>query len=652
MPNFEIGLSGLNVAQRAIEIIGTNIANVSTSGYHRQNLQVVPVGFNNSKPYSAGGAKISHVSRSIDVLLESQILRQSPLSGQLSQELMALQSIEQSLGTLDSQGLLMSLNSFFTSMRELSSEPGSRSLQEQAIWAASGMADEFRNLDFYLQELDRQILLEAQNLVSSVNSLVDEIAGLNVEISGAVTRGSNANLLKDRRDQALVELSQLVPVQTNPNDLQNETQSVLVWGTPMVTKGSTTHFQVGVTDDGELGVSVKGVNFYQCNMRGGRLGALLEIKNNLLADVRDNVNTLALSVMREINNQHVQGIGAQGSFNSLVGTPLKSMALSDLYGVQAGEFYIRITDTDTGVITRHAISVDPATDSLDDVVDRINALTIDGDQPITASIAGGALRFESSGGYLFDFTPAMLPTPTTSNLTGSSSPTISGVYSGNTQTYTFEVVEAGETGSDAVRIAVTDGEGNLVKTLQLGQGYAADEFIEVDQGITVSFSMGDLKLGDTFTVLAVGNADTSGVLGAAGMNVLFRGTGSSDIRVNDEIVMDPERFATGISGDDNENVLRLTQIEFLKPQSLGGKSPQDFYQQLVAGIGQQVKLRQTRKDTLDNMLQQLENQRDVMSGVDINEQAAQLIVYEKMFQAMARFIHTLDETLNQLVELV
>jgi flagellar hook-associated protein 1 FlgK len=652
MANYEIGLTGLNVAQRAIEIIGTNIANVSTAGYHRQTIKIQPVTFDTNNSSMAGGAKVDGVHRSIDVLLESQIVKQSSLSGQLAQELMTLQTIEQSLGNLENQGLMLSLTSFFNSLRQLAAQPDSRSLQEQAIWAASGLAGEFRNMDSFLQELDHQILLEAQNVANSINSLVDEIAQLNTEVQGAITRGSNGNLLMDRRDQAMVELAELIPLQTNPNDLQNATQSVIAWGTPLITSGSTTHLEVATGEDGKLGFSVQGANYLQTEVSGGKLGALIELKNSLLADVRDNIEDLATTIMSEINKLHVQGIGSAGSFASLAGTPVASTVLSGMKGVTAGTFYVRITDTVTGDQTRHAVSVNPATDTFQTIADKINALRISGDQPLTASVAGAALRIESNGAYKFDFSPALLSEPTTSTFTGASSPTITGVYTGATQTYTVKVTDAGDVGAGTVLLSVKDGEGNLVKTLSVGEGYAAGDALEIDKGISIAFSMGDLKLDEQFTVLAVGSSDSSGFLSAAGMNVLFRGTGASDMQINEDILANPDKLATGINGSDNVNISKLADVEFLRPASLGSKSAQDFYQQMVTRLGQQVQIRTVRKETLDSLLQQLESQRDIMSGVDINEQAAQLIVYERMFQSLAKYISTVDNTVKSLMDLI
>ena len=77
--NFHIGLSGLQAAQRAIELTGTNLANASTEGYHRQELKLSPLelGGSNTK-VSIGGVNIDGTVRSYDVLLEREQLRQQP----------------------------------------------------------------------------------------------------------------------------------------------------------------------------------------------------------------------------------------------------------------------------------------------------------------------------------------------------------------------------------------------------------------------------------------------------------------------------------------------------------------------------------------------------------------------------------------------
>ena len=81
-------------------------------------------------------------------------------------------------------------------------------------------------------------------------------------------------------------------------------------------------------------------------------------------------------------------------------------------------------------------------------------------------------------------------------------------------------------------------------------------------------------------------------------------------------------------------------------------TPTDAYRLIVTGVGQKVALRQARQDALESVLQQLENQRDATSGVDINEEAAKLLLFQRMFQSMAKVISTQNGALQTLIEIV
>ena len=118
--NFDIGLSGLRTAQRSIELIGTNIANVATEGYHRQEAMISPLAAELLKGVPIGGSQVTSYRRAIDNLLEDEILHQRPQYEQYAQELTTLQSLQAALGTLDSQGLTTAMNEFFCSLKVLS----------------------------------------------------------------------------------------------------------------------------------------------------------------------------------------------------------------------------------------------------------------------------------------------------------------------------------------------------------------------------------------------------------------------------------------------------------------------------------------------------------------------------------------------------
>jgi flagellar hook-associated protein 1 FlgK len=196
MLDFSIGLSGLQVAQRAIELVGNNIANVSTEGYHRQELRIssLPSSFSASIAIG-GGSEITAVTRQMDWLLEMEMLRQQPQQGQVTQQLETLRTIEGALGNVSTNGLNQAISGFFNSLRELASQPDSQAFQEQALWAGESLAGEFRNLAQFFTTLGRHILSQAAEHVQTVNSLAERIAAANQEIQSMNTRGGNSAAL-------------------------------------------------------------------------------------------------------------------------------------------------------------------------------------------------------------------------------------------------------------------------------------------------------------------------------------------------------------------------------------------------------------------------------------------------------------------------
>lgn len=248
----------------------------------------------------------------------------------------------------------------------------------------------------------------------------------------------------------------------------------------------------------------------------------------------------------------------------------------------------------------------------------------------------------------------MLATPASSTLTGTAEPTVSGTYQGSTnQVFTCTISGTGEVGVETdLMVEVRNGAGELVATLNVGQNYAGGDPLEIAAGVYVSISHGTLNDGETFTIEALAEADTSGLLAAAGMNVLFNGNSAATMGVCQDLLAHPELLATAIGADlsDNLNVVRMAELAQAPLPELGDATPSEFYQLLVARVGEDIHLRQARQTSVENVLQQLVNQRDGVSGVDINEEAAKLLVFERMFQAMAKFLNVQDQSLQYLLE--
>ena len=654
MDSFEIGISGLTAAQCAFEIIGNNIANAATEGYHCQKLNLDPAYTSMvDSVLVGGGVDVAEVTRLIDSLLENEILRQQSSLGKISQEVNTLRTVETAFGELSSgSSLSEAIDEFFNALQDLSVYPDEAVYQQQVVSAAETMANQFKEMDELLEKTINQIALEAENTIHEINSLVETIAQLNDNIKRQEITGGQANNLRDQRDQCIAELSELVDVQTLPRDYG--VVDISVAGIPVITGTATVELAVGYQDENVLGITVVGESNYYTDIDGGKLGGLLSLNNDIISDIQDELDTLAGAIIQQVNQCHVQGAGTEGSFTEISGWSMVSEDLADFDPpVTDGNVYIRVIDNNTGAITRTAVPVDVSADSLTTIASDISAIT-----GLTASVSGSKLIIQADTGYEFDFLPCVLPSPTDSDFTGTTSPpdvSVSGIYTGTeNQTFTFTVSGTDSVGNGTLSITVTDGDSNTVTTLNVGSGYAAGDLLDLGNGIKIALGTGDLADGNTFEVDAFAETDTSGFLAAVGINTFFYGTDASNIAVCSDISDSQGRIATALGADmtDNTNVLRLAGLADEALDELGSFTPVEFYRQLVTDIGLQLSVKETRQDNIEAIIQNLASQQNEVSGVDINDEAAQMLIYEQMFQAMAKYLDTVQTSLSTLMDLL
>jgi flagellar hook-associated protein 1 len=194
--------------------------------------------------------------------------------------------------------------------------------------------------------------------------------------------------------------------------------------------------------------------------------------------------------------------------------------------------------------------------------------------------------------------------------------------------------------TSGLALAVTDASGKPVARLEVGLGYAAGDALAATDGLRLALSTGTLKDGETFTMDALATSDTSGFLAGAGLNTFFTGNSASSIAVAADLKVSSDRLATasGAGGHDNTNALGLAAVGDTTMPSLDNLTLGDSFRHTVADLGQQVALRQASKDGYQNAMTQLQNERDAVSGVDLNQEAANLLMYQQLFQSMAKYI--------------
>ena len=275
MADFSIGLSGLNAVQKSINVIGNNIANAATEGYHKQRIDLSPSYYSTSgSAVVGGGVEVNDIRRVVDTLLEQEIYRQQSESGELGQEENMLRTIENAFGDFSTEegGLNSTIDKFFTSLHDLSKQPAVDTWLNQFVSTANSMAGQFRTIGEYLTTLQTQIRLESQNVVDNINTLADQVAKLNNKIESIKLIDGDANAMCDQRDQLISELSNLIGIQTINRD--NGVVDVSVGGIPMITGSTVCQIELGSDETGDLGISIKDGNTYETDVQGGCVSLL------------------------------------------------------------------------------------------------------------------------------------------------------------------------------------------------------------------------------------------------------------------------------------------------------------------------------------------------------------------------------------------
>jgi len=568
MAGFDIGISGISAAQKALATIGNNIANAGTEGYHRQRIDLAPrkADFDGNVSYG-GGVEVSSISRQIDALLEQEILSQKSTSNQISQELSTLKTMENTFSEFASDSSLSaSIDSFFNALRDLSVHPSDVTWQRQLIAAADVLKFQFNSLGESLTNLKTNIIQETTTAAENINTLAAEVAVANGKIQDVEIIGGNANNLRDQRDRIIAKLSEYISVTTQDRD--NGVVDVLAANIPIVMGTETVDLAVGNPTTTTIGLGASGSSVVSASIDGGQTGGLINLYNTLVADVETKLDTLALEIAQKVNDYHAQGVGSDGSFSQKTGWIVDShTALSSLSpAVADGTLYMRVTTTSTEAVERVAITID-GDDTLAAAAAAISAAHA-GISATTLS-SGLKLQISASSGYTFDFIPAPLPAPDTSSFAGSSDPsvTVSGRFAGSSNaTLTFTVSVSGggaaDVGNDTISIAVSDGS-STIATLDVGSGYVAGSRLNLGNGIYVALDTGTLTDGDTFTVGAYADTDTSGILAATGINAFFTGTDAETMDVLSAVRTSPGTIAFALGSDltDNANLLRMADLQ-------------------------------------------------------------------------------------------
>lgn len=147
--------------------------------------------------------------------------------------------------------------------------------------------------------------------------------------------------------------------------------------------------------------------------------------------------------------------------------------------------------------------------------------------------------------------------------------------------------------------------------------------------------------------------DTSGALAALGINSFFTGTKLGHLGVSASIQKNPELLSTstGGIGKDTQAVLGLSRLELKSLPELQGRSLRSHYELSVGDIAQRSSTSKSLADAFAQYAATLESESMSQTGVNLDEEAAKMLQYQRAYQASARVIQTANEIFDVMMQL-
>ncbi len=619
---FYTGLSGLNAAQAALVTTGHNTANVNTPGYSRQSAQVASAG----GIYSAGvgffgsGVKVADVVRSYDHYLSSQLNQAQSANQALTSYYTQISQIDNLLANQQS-GLAPQLQTVFTHVQALANTPADPSARQQLISSGQALANQFRTMDHYLSSLNASVNDQVAGSVEQINAYAEQIASLNKQVAmlGEGVGGQAPNDLLDQRDQLVSDLGKLVGTRLVVQD--GGQYNVFIGNGQTLVLGDKATRLAAVSSAADpsrttlaaINAAGNTMELQETMIAGGSLGGLLQFRSETLAATQNSLGRMAIALSDAFNGQQRLGVDLNGAAGAdffsqaapgvvsnarNAGSLALSASFADCSLLTTSDYRLDVKADLTFSVTRLS---DNKTFSSADLAASVPANTFDG---VTLTLTGTA-----SAGDSFLIQP-----------TRTGARDLSVVLTDPAKLAAAAPIITGNTAGNRGNGAITAGSVNrdylsapLAATVTLTYSSATNQLSGFPDGSTLAYNPGAAFTFDGITV-SISGAPSNG---------------------------DTFTVAKNIGGvSDGSNALLLGALQTRKTMGNGTASFNDAYGQLVSTVGnkaRQVQIANTAQTSLSTQIRAVQQS---VSGVNQDEETANLLMFQQMYQANAKVIQT------------
>jgi len=624
MSLLNVGARALLANQVALSTTGHNIANASTVGDSRQTAVMGQVaGQYTGSGYIGKGVEVTTIERAHNEFLTRQAAAAQSVQAMDETRAARLSSLED-IFKGGKTGLGAAVSDLLNAFSDIASAPTDVTARNVVITRADEMAARMRDAQTRLDDLQKGVNSQLGDAVRSINGLAGRLATLNEQIARASGGGQSPNDLLDQRDQLLRELNQ--QVQTTTVQADDGSLSVFVGSQALVLGNKAAQVAMSTDDANQSKLTLMrnglATTIDEATLGGGAVAGLLRFQNSDLAEARDGLGRMALTLATEINAQHRLGVDLDGNPG---GDFFKPIAIPDAMGAASntGNAVIGATVSNTSALSASSYQLKFG--------------------------AGGSIEVQR------------LSDGKTTSFTGPMPIEVDGIKLD---------LKAGSAaaGDSFVLKPYASAAGDMATVLHSARGLAAGSPVEARVG---TGNTGGMSVGSLAATSANANLNQPVTLtfnGAGGFDVAGNGTGSPTSvpyvagqpisyngwtlvlsgtpKAGDTITVQAATTAYGGSNAGNAQALLALRDKTV----FDGAAMTDGYAALMAQVGVRSQSAQYAAEISSSIATSLETDRTSQAGVNLDEEAAKLLQYQQAYQASSKMIQIAQSIFDSLLQ--
>jgi flagellar hook-associated protein 1 FlgK len=684
MASFDLltkGQTAVLAHQRALAITGQNINNINNPDYVRERAEYV------SNPF--GGLRGVESRRMIDEYIVGQLNRSHMDVAFQNGKLDQAEPLDSLLGNTESS-INSAVTSFFNSVQDANNDPSSLTNRQVVISEAEGLMTRMSDFSRYLNDQENIVNERVRDSVQQINTLSKNIAELNNELKfgSSNVKGFDANSLRNQRDQQLEELSKLVSFDVVKSD-SDAVQVNLKNGVPLVLKDGRYNMITANSqpDTGRVEIQIESTNssdptkFYlKPDQLGSALGGYMDYRDNQLLPAQRRIGQMALRIADTMNSQNQKGMDLDNQLGQklfdLSSTPVRALDFEENTG--NANINVGLLEGNSAKLTSDNLLITKTgADTFTVQAADNQGRAIKNAPEVTISTAGNpsAIAVEEYGVELTsaNFSAAsdgdkFLAKPV-EDIAGDIAVAISRPEDLALAKPVRVSNDLENQGSANIELESINGTSNFFdaagKTLADGAptGVAVDA-INSDGTFDVTLSR---KNGSDITLTGLSDLknlaqQANDQAAANGNPAPFAGSPLDyDISINGQPAAgDSYSIEYNTDGfDDNRNGEAFTELQQNAQLRRSSADSDDAnmtfaegYSRVVSDIGSYVQQTRSRRDAAQAIEAQTQAMYEAKSGVNLEEEAANLIQFERAYNAAARIITVAQRTFDSLLNAV